>query len=103
MNEHTPTPWENYGSLIVHFGEGGAPIALMAGRESTSTSTAKPIEISDKQWKKAMTDAAFIVEACNHYEALVDALRSIANANTEDHNDPAWEKVNNVLDKLQKG
>lgn len=70
---HTPTPWRQYGVEIIGAEgtkEGRAICALTHGRMSS----APRLNVGDDDWEKQMTNAAFIVRACNAHDELMTTL-----------------------------
>ena len=82
---HTPTPWNVEYSPDARF---GAPMAdanstarakLTTIRAGYVNARERPLVLADAFIQNA-DDTAFIVQACNSHDALVDALEAIRNA-----------------------
>ena len=77
MKPATPLPWSQQGDHVVSYGH-----RLVGAIADSTQSVYKPLRIGSDHWDAGMTDAAYIVHACNAYPRLVEALRGIFDADT---------------------
>ena len=72
--EHTPTPWERSSGAIFSEGKDGANICFISSPRKSHLVEYVRLEINDPDFSEAMANAAFIVQAVNSHDELLDML-----------------------------
>jgi len=78
MSKHSPFPWEQQGSYIVHTGDDCGAVALLAEPEARTSDDVKSIDIGSRNWDRAMANGKVIIAAPLLAEALADFVARFA-------------------------
>lgn len=71
---HTPGPWDTVGATRI-WGTNAA-VCIVAEPECNTSNDFHEVRFGSKRWREAMSNAEFIVRACNAHDDLLEACKA---------------------------